>query len=486
MSEPVILVGHPAGVPRAQCNCACTEVTVAPSLVFPPATNTLWQIAPGLHRDHLPDGYELVFDSFGPARVYALNAPARDILNGFATPRNLHMIGATAGGISDEASACVRRLIDLELLHPFNGCTKLTPQPPDTLTAWLHATNACNLRCTYCYVGKSAEQMDEAVGSAALEAVFRSATRHDFRSVHLKYAGGEPTLNFALVKSLHCRALEMATGTRLALHESVLSNGVALTNAIVDYLRDEGIHLMISLDGLGQAHDAQRPFVKGRGSAAHVVRTIDRAIARGLRPDLSITVTSNSVADLPQVVAFALERGLRFNLNFVRDSDHAPVRLSADDQQRILDGVLAALAVIESRLPRERLIDGLVDRSSFHHPHTNACNAGQSYLVIDHRGRIAPCHMTIDRAVTNTRDPDPIHTLQSDISGFPHPSVDAREGCRECMWRYWCAGGCPLLARRVSGRTDTASPFCIIYKVLFPVVLRLEGLRLVKWVAPVA
>ena len=39
------------------------------------------------------------------------------------------------------------------------------------LTAWLHVTNACNLRCPYCYVNKSAEGMDEPIGRAAVEAM---------------------------------------------------------------------------------------------------------------------------------------------------------------------------------------------------------------------------------------------------------------------------------------------------------------------------
>ncbi len=48
------------------------------------------------------------------------------------------------------------------------------------LTAWLHVTNACNLRCPYCYVNKSAEGMDEPTGRAAVEAVIRSAIEHGF------------------------------------------------------------------------------------------------------------------------------------------------------------------------------------------------------------------------------------------------------------------------------------------------------------------
>jgi uncharacterized protein len=50
---------------------------------------------------------------------------------------------------------------ELEMIHPAGQ----TPAPEfnkgDVLTAWLHVTNGCNLRCPYCYVTKSAEKMDE-------------------------------------------------------------------------------------------------------------------------------------------------------------------------------------------------------------------------------------------------------------------------------------------------------------------------------------
>ena len=60
-------------------------------------------------------------------------------------------------------------------------------------------------------------------------------------------------------------------------------------------------------------------------------------------------------------------------------------------------------------------------------------------------------------------------------------SVDEKEGCRDCQWRYWCTGGCPLQTFRATGRYDLKSPNCSIYQAIFPEVLRLEGLRLLKY-----
>jgi uncharacterized protein len=144
----------------------------------------------------------------------------------------------------------------------------------------------------------------------------------------------------------------------------------------------------------------------------------------------------------------------------------------------------AAFAVIEERLPKRSLIGALVDRSSFAGPHQRSCGAGHNYLVVDHKGGVARCQMEIERTVTNVFAQDPLQEIQLHTTGFQNLAVDEKEGCRDCHWRYWCAGGCSLLTYRVTGRNDVKSPYCNVYKAIYPELLRLEGLRLLKWATP--
>jgi uncharacterized protein len=411
----------------------------------------------------------LIFNPLGFAGPVVLNEPARAILDSFNQPGPL-------------TTAAAQQLAELGLLHPQDTPQTLPDNQPETLTAWLHVTNACNLRCVYCYINKTDEAMDETIGKAAVEAIFRSAVKHGFQTVKLKYAGGEATLNFELVKTLQLYAQELAGRTGLKLQGAVLSNGVALSNVMLDFIRDREMRLMISLDGIGAEHDAQRTFTNGRGSYKLVAQSIDRAIARGVRPHLSITVTGRSVDGVAKAVAFALERDLLFNLNFYRDHDpgKSQAELRADDE-RLIAAMRAAFAVIEERLPRQSLIGALVDRASFGGPHKRSCGAGHDYLVVDEKGRVARCQMEIERPVADVLAQDPLAAVRGDMIGFQNLPVEEKEGCRECTWRYWCAGGCSLLTYRVTGRSDVKSPYCHVYQALYPEVLRLEGLRLLKW-----
>ncbi len=451
-----------------ETDCACPETSAPVSSPFPSAAG-LWRRPSDLYRAPLPDAHELTFNPAGPAGVVVLNEPATYLLDSFATPHPL-------------TSPTSRQLASLGLLTPACATESGVRDTPHTLTAWLHVTNRCNLHCAYCYVRQSDEGMDERTGRAAVEATVRSAVRHGFRAVKFKYAGGEPTLNWALVQSLHRHAAERTARAGLELHEVLLSNGTLLTTEMLDWLRDAGVRLMVSLDGIGAAHDAQRHFADGRGSFALVARTIERAVARGLSPYVSVTVTPDSAAALPETVAFILEHDLPFNLNFVRgEGDVTPA-----DKARLIEGVQAAFAVIGQALPRRRLLDGLLDRSFFGAAHTHPCGAGRSYLVIGPQGRIARCQMEMERAVTDVWADDPLLAVRQRQDGFQNVPVESKESCRDCPWRYWCAGGCPLLAYRTTGRSDTASPYCEVYRALYPALLRLEGLRLLKWSPPVA
>lgn len=356
------------------------------------------------------------------------------------------------------------------------------PTPVETpllLSAWLHITDRCNLRCDYCYTAHTAADMSPTVGRAAIDAIFRSAVVHGYRAVKLKYAGGEPLLRFPLVLELHRYAQAQAAQCGIALAGIVLSNGTLLTPAQVDAMQNVGLRLMISLDGVGAMHDCQRHYADGRGSFAEVAHAVDLALADGLGPEISITVSSRNAAALAETVAWILARNLPFSLNFYRE--HSQSECQSDlriEDDRIIAGMLAAYKVIESNLPHRSLLASLADRANLSAPHLRTCSAGQSYLAFDTQGRVAKCQMDMANLVTDYNDPDPLATCRVSDMGLCNPIVDTKDECRDCNWRYVCGGGCPLQAQRFAGSYYAKSPYCTIYQTLLPEAVRLEVLRL--------
>lgn len=359
-------------------------------------------------------------------------------------------------------------------------------EQPQTLSAWLHVTNACNLRCHYCYLHKSEEKMTEDTALRAVEAVFRSAVKHHFRRVMLKYAGGEASLQLTRVLEIHDYAAQLAEQYDIELSAHTLSNGVFLSIDTIQQFKKRSIGIGISLDGIDDDHDQQRPFMNGRGSFKYIDRTITRLLENGLIPHINITVSQRNLEGLPRLIEYILKREMTFSLSYYRDNEQS----SRIDDLRFTDasmiaGMREAFTMIERRLPRHSLLGSLIDKASMDAPHSHTCGVGRNYLVIDQQGGIAKCQADIKQTITTIEHDDPLDVIRTDQKGVQGVAVEEKEGCRDCQWRYWCTGGCPQLTYRMTGRSDIKSPNCNIYKALFPDALHLEALRLLAYVSPV-
>lgn len=425
----------------------------------------------------LDDDHVLLFNPMGNGGVVVVNQQARRILRLFTTPSTLAQVAT-----DDRARGVVVRLLECGVIHERDRPPR--PQFGDSteLTAWLHVTNACNLRCPYCYVHKSNEPMDGSVAREAVDSLLQSARTNGFRSLRLKYAGGEASLNSVVLLALHDYAAERAANAGIGLSAVLLSNGVAIPDRLATDLQSRGIRVMISLDGIGAAHDVQRPTVNGRPSSRMVERTVERLVRQGIAPHLSITITSRNLAGVKDVVRFALERSLTFSFNFFRDNDCAASFADLQYQeQEMIAGVLDAFAVIDELLPPWSVLGSVLDRGQLVQPRRRSCGVGDDYVVIDQRGRVAKCHMELGATVGDIRTVDPVQAVRQDATGVRNLLAEQKEGCRTCDWRNWCSGGCAVATFRATGRFDVRSPNCNIYKAIYPAALKLEGKRLLRF-----
>jgi uncharacterized protein len=445
------------------------------------------RLEPDLYIRPCDDDFWLVCHPTGRGQVVVMDTPALALLQSFQqedyhkaeTLRVIHLASC------DELRA-VHLFVALGFLHNLDApVVPVNDAREQTLSAWIHLTNACNLRCHYCYIAKSSEHMADKTSRLAVDAVIRSATKEGYRSIKLMYAGGEASLRLPQVLALHDYAVQQTCEHGLELYARLLSNGVALTRHAIEQVKQRGISVMISLDGIGPVHDRQRPLLNGQGSFALVDRTIARLLEQEVVPSINVTVSARNIEALPDLIAYLLERDLPFTLSYYRENDCS---VSSPDLQysevQMILGMRAVFSYIEEHLPRRPLFNGLIDKGSMLSQGSHACGVGRNYLVIDQRGGVAKCHADITQTVTTVHAENPLAEIKQHGSGVQAIAVDEKEGCRTCTWRYWCRGGCPTLTYRLTGRNDIRSPNCGIYQAIFPHVLRLEALRLLKYEMP--
>ena len=470
MKIPTILLGKTE--PTWEDDCACAGDFDLP-LTLPTICGP-FRLASNISFYQIDSNYKLAINSQFGGGMAAVSDVGHAVLDSFRLPREI---------LANDDSDAIKSMIRLGLLIPVDSQPTIDRHISDTvIAAWLHVTDRCNLRCSYCYLPHVREDMSFETGRAAIDATFRSALANDFKQVKLKYAGGEPLLRFSMIEELQLYAQSQAKKYGLGFEGVVLSNGTLLTAEMAQILKSLGSRLMISMDGYGAYHDKHRPYAGGRGSFKDVAEAVDLALAHGLVPNISVTISSRTSDGLADVMAWLLERELPFSLNFYRENElsasHEDMRL---DEQKIIDGMLAAFKVIENNLPRRPFLSGIIDRANLSVSHTHTCGVGQNYLVFDQNGQVAKCQMHIRKPVTDLHVLDPLAVIRADKTGIQNLSVEEKEGCKTCEWKYWCAGGCALATYRATGRYDVKSPNCNIYKALYPEALRLEGLRLLKY-----
>ncbi|MBD2409336.1 radical SAM protein [Nostoc calcicola FACHB-389] len=488
--RPQILVSlNSSYVPTGQCDCdggdcACDLSPLAElssdmrlSLGM---SETEFVRVPNSQMMNLDNTYSICYGTHHQAAV--LNKSALYLLDKFTIPQKLDDIVIEDFHLEPtDLQTAIGELYQARLIAPKNNCSLNLNEMPETLTAWLHITDRCNLRCDYCYLPHLAKDMSIDIGRAAIESTFRSATLNSYRRVKLKYAGGEALLCSPLIKDLHLYAQSLSKQTDILLDGVVLSNGTLITPEMIEMLQTLNLRLMISLDGLANFHNIQRSYASGKGSFQDVERGIKIALENGLTPDISITVSGRNAEGLPELLEWILEYNLPFSLNFYRENE---LSASYEDLQleesRVIEGMLAAFKIIELKLPNRSLLGSLIDRANLSSPHKRTCGVGQSYLVFDYKGQIAKCQMQLHKTVSSVDIQDPLTVVRQDKVGIQNLSVEEKEGCRTCKWKYWCTGGCPLATFKATGRYDIQSPNCNIYKALYPEALRLEGLRLLK------
>jgi uncharacterized protein len=423
----------------------------------------------------LEGGWRAYWNPLGPVALVVLNPQAQQVLAAFEAPVSTDAAAARLPGIpAKEVDGAVASLAAAGLVHPVREVSPPRTHP-STLSAWLHMTDACNLNCPYCYVKKRPTAMSLEVGRRAVERLVATAVGHGYSSLRLKYAGGEPSLNFSVVRAVHNHAMRRTDEAGLAFEGVLLSNGVDMTEAMLDYLAESGMQLMVTLDGDPSAHDRVRGRRDGGSSHALVTGTIEGALARGLYPYVSITMTALNLEGTGQAVAFALDRRLRFNLNFYREYRPTRDRFSGlvPDLGRLIGAVQQAFDLIRAYPSYPMPLTGILDRTRLDVPHEHPCSAGRDYLVVGVNGKVSACQMLLEEPWTSLSADDLLTAVRKRGGRLFGAPVQGSE-CDACPWRVACGGGCPLLRR-----TALHDQYCRAYQVLLPELVRLEADRLI-------
>ncbi|WP_075718129.1 thioether cross-link-forming SCIFF peptide maturase [Roseburia sp. 499] len=428
------------------------------------------------------NGYNIVLDVNSGA-VHVVDDVMYDVIPMFEEHKKEEIVHSLKGKYKEadieEAWEEVKELAEDDQLFTkdeYEGYIDQFKTRPTVVKALcLHIAHDCNLACRYCFAEEGEyhgrrELMTFEVGKAALD--FLIANSGNRRNLEVDFFGGEPLMNFDVVKQLVAYGREQEKIHNKNFRFTLTTNGVLLNDDIMEFANKEMGNVVLSIDGRKEVHDYMRPFRKGAGSYDLIVpkfqkfaesRNQDKYYVRG-------TFTHNNLDFSKDVLHLA-------DLGFKQISVEPVVAQPTEDY-----------ALKEEDLPQlfeeyDKLAVEMIKRHkegkdfNFFHfmidleggpcvaKRLSGCGSGTEYLAVTPWGDFYPCHQFVGNEkflMGNVYDGIKNTELQSE---FKCCNVYAKEKCKNCFARFYCSGGCAANSYNFHGSiTDAYDIGCELEK----------------------
>ncbi|MCR5329883.1 MAG: thioether cross-link-forming SCIFF peptide maturase [Lachnospiraceae bacterium] len=325
----------------------------------------------------------------------------------------------------------------------------------------LHIAHTCNLNCSYCFASQGRYHGERALmsfetGRRALDFLIEnSGTR---RNLEVDFFGGEPLMNFDVVKQLveYARSVEKQAGKNFRF--TLTTNGMLIDDDVIDFANREMSNVVLSLDGRKEIHDRTRVDYAGHGSYDRIVPLFKKLVeARGGKNYYMRGTFTHANPDFTNDVFHMADLGFtELSMEPVVCAPGDPAGLTPEDIE-IVKEQYEILA--KDMLRRERegkpitfyhyMID--LKGGPCIYKRISGCGAGTEYMAVTPWGDLYPCHQFVGEEsykLGNIWDGITNEALRCD---FKDCNVYARKECKDCWAKLYCSGGCFANAFHASG-----------------------------------
>ena len=423
------------------------------------------------------NGYNIVLD-VNSGSVHVVDEVAFDVIRDYEAKERESIIAETLEKYSDRPDVTKEDIInifeDIEALKAdgklftednFRTLAKEFKKRQSVIKAiCLHVAHDCNLACKYCFAGEGEYHGDRGlmpfeVGKAALDFLVKnSGTR---KNLEVDFFGGEPSLNFEVVKKLveYGRSIETAAGKNFRF--TYTTNGIILNDEIMDFCNREMSNVVLSLDGRREVNDRMRVFRGGKGSYDNIVPKFQKfAESRGQKDYYIRGTYTHYNTDFAADILHMADLGFKeISIEPVVADPAEPYALKESDLPVLLEQyeILA-----KEMIRRNKKGEGF----TFYHymidldggpcvvKRVSGCGVGTEYMAVTPNGDLYPCHQfagdpnfllgNVKTGVTN----------QKVTEQFKECNIYSHKECDDCFARMYCSGGCAANAYHSTGSVN--------------------------------
>ena len=420
-------------------------------------------------------GYNIVLDVCSGS-VHVVDEVAYDIIAMFEEKEREAVLSAMAGKYAHrediteaDIAECYDQVVSLkesgklfapDTFAPMAG--QLKEKTAGVVKALcLHVAHTCNLNCSYCFASQGKYHGERAVmsfevGKRALDFLIENSGNR--RNLEVDFFGGEPLMNFQVVKDLVAYARKVEKIHNKNFRFTLTTNGVQIDDDVIDFANRECSNVVLSLDGRKEIHDRFRVDHAGNGSWDRIVPKFQKLVeAREGKNYYMRGTFTHANPDFLKDIQQMLDLGFT-------ELSMEPVVCASGDPSELTE---ADLPVVLEQY--EKLAELMLQKDKEGKPFTfyhymidltggpciykriSGCGSGTEYMAVTPWGDLYPCHQFVGDekfklgniwdGVTNTQ-------IQKEFAAC---NVYAHPECKDCWARLYCSGGCAANAYHSTG-----------------------------------
>ena len=355
----------------------------------------------------------------------------------------------------------------------------------------LHIAHTCNLNCSYCFASQGKYHgerslMSLEVGKRAMDFLIENSKGRT--NLEVDFFGGEPLMNFDVVKQIVAYAREREKETGKNFRFTLTTNGVLIDDDVIDFANREMSNVVLSLDGRKEVHDRFRVDYSGNGSWEKIVPKFQKLVeARGHKNYYMRGTFTHHNPDFLKDIEEMLSLGFT-------ELSMEPVVCAPEDESALTNDDLPV--VLEQY---ERLAELMLRKHKEGKPFTfyhymidlkggpciykriSGCGSGTEYMAVTPWGDLYPCHQFVGEekfklgdiwnGVNNT-------AIQEE---FLSCNVYSREECKDCWAKLYCSGGCAANAYHATSSVKGVYKYgCELFRKRMECAIMLEAAKMLE------
>ena len=420
------------------------------------------------------NGYNIVLDTYSGA-IHTVDDLAYDIISLYKEKSTEEIITSMLEKYKadktitrEEILSCIEDIKELEKAGKLfskdiyeNRAFDFKNRKTDIKALCLHVAHTCNLNCEYCFASQGKYHGERAlmpfeVGKRALDFLIENSGSH--HNLEVDFFGGEPLMNFEVVKKLVKYAREQEKLHNKNFRFTLTTNGLLIDDDVIAFVNKEMSNVVLSLDGRKEVHDSLRKTISGQGSYDIIIPKFKKLVkARGGKNYyIRGTFTHNNIDFLKDILHMA-------DLGFTELSME-PVVCAPNEPYALTEEDLPILKEQYELLAKEMIKRDSENRGfTFYHymldlthgpciyKRISGCGSGTEYLAVTPWGDLYPCHQFVGdekfklgdiyNGIVNTKVRDE----------FKLCNAYARPECKDCWAKLYCSGGCAANSYHATG-----------------------------------